>query len=102
MGVQGYEVCNVGQVGADRLDRRHVVGRDAHDLRAAVPEQVAEIILRQPEVQRHEHRPQLRHGVERLELCVCIGRDVGHAVALPHAQTCRTDDQRSHLSKNWP
>jgi hypothetical protein len=44
-------------------------------------DQVFEVVGNQPEVERHEHRTQLRHGIERLELRVGIRRDVGDAVA---------------------
>src|SRR5205814_2525365 len=34
----------------------------------------------------HEHRADLRHGVERLELRVRVRRDVHDAIALPDAE----------------
>ena len=40
----------------------------------------------EPVVDRHQHRADLRHGVERLELRVRVRRDVRHPVAWLHAE----------------
>ncbi len=77
---------DVLQIGANRVDRRKVIGAGAHHLRAAVLNQVTEVVRDQPEIDRHEHRADLRHGVERLELRVRVRRDVGDAIALPDAK----------------
>ena len=77
---------NVFQIRANRIDRGDVIGAGAHHLRAAVLNQVAEIVGDQPEVDRHEHGADLRNRVERLELRVRVGRDVGDAIALLDAE----------------
>ncbi len=74
------------EVVTNRIDRRDVIGAGAHHLRAAVLNQVAEVVGDQPEVDRHEHGADLRNGVERLELRVRVGRDVGDAIALLDAE----------------
>ena len=58
----------------------------ADDFRAAVVDDVVEIVGDQAIVDRHQHRADLRHGVVRFQLRVRVRRDVGDAVALPHAQ----------------
>ena len=68
------------------VDRLQVVGMRADHLRAAVPDDVGDLVRGEPEVDGNEHRPDLRHGVERLELRVRVRRDVGHAVAPGHAE----------------
>ena len=77
------------------VDRREVIGAGAHHLRAAVLNQVAEVVGDEPEVERHQHRADLRHRVERLELRVGVRRDVGDAIALLDAQRCSAEDHRS-------
>ena len=59
---------------------------DADDAGAAVVDDVGEVVGDEAVVDRHEHRAELRHGVERFELRVGVGRDVGDAIALAHAQ----------------
>ena len=70
------------QLAADTVDSLEVVLVRAHDACAAVVDDVGEIVRRQAEVDRHEHGPDLRDGVERLELRMRIRRDVDDAVAL--------------------
>ena len=60
----------------------------ADDLRAAVRDQEAEVAGNQAVVDRHQHRADLRDGVERLELGVRVWRDIGHPVALPDPKRC--------------
>ena len=69
-----------------RVHGRQIVGVGADHGGAAVVDQVLELLGGQPEVDRHQHRADLRHGVERLELRVGVGRDVGDAVALDDAE----------------
>jgi hypothetical protein len=59
----------------------------ADDPRAAVVQDVGEVIGCQPEVDRHQDRPELRHGVERLELRMGIGRDIRHPISLADPQS---------------
>src|SRR5262245_7280365 len=49
-------------------------------------EDVLEVGPDEPEVDRHEHCPDLRHGVERLEMSVRVRRDVRDAIATPDAE----------------
>src|SRR5579859_7737140 len=58
----------------------------AHDLRTAVRNQVAEVVGDQSIIERHEHGADLRYRVERLELRVDVGGDVGDAIAFPDAR----------------
>ena len=53
----------------------------ANDPRAAVVDDICEVFGGQPVVDRHQHRADLRHGVERFELSVRVRRDIGHPVA---------------------
>ena len=95
------EVLDVGNLVADAVDGVQVVGVRAHDPRAAVVDDVREVVGDQAVVDRHEHRADLRHGVERLELRVGVRRDVRDAIALPTPSRCSAADQRSQRSKNW-
>ncbi len=54
--------------------------------RAAVIDDVFEVVGGEPEIDRHQHRADLRHGVERFEVPVRVGRDVGDAIAAPDAK----------------
>ena len=47
---------------------------------------VREVIRRQPVIQRHQHRSDLGHGVKRLELRVCIRRDIDDTVSRLHTE----------------
>ena len=70
-----------GSSRADRIDGVEIVAVDAKHARAAVVDDVDEIVGGQPIVDRNEHRADLRHGVERLKLRMRVGRDIGDAVA---------------------
>ena len=54
---------------------------DAKHARAAVVDDIGEIVGGQTIVDGNEHGADLRHGIERLELRMGIGRDIGDAVA---------------------
>src|SRR5438046_1118733 len=58
----------------------------AEDPRAAMINEIDELFGRQPEIDWHQHRADLRHRVKRLELRVRVGRDVRDPVALTDAQ----------------
>jgi hypothetical protein len=60
--------------------------RRADDRRAAVRDDVREVVSGQPVVDGDEDRSDLRHSVERLELGMRVRRDVSDAVAGLHAQ----------------
>ena len=83
---QGHPVPDVATRVADRLDRLEVVGVGTDNRRPAVPDDVFDLAWLEPEVDRNQHRSNLWHGIERLELRVGIRREVGDAVALPHPQ----------------
>ena len=68
------------------VDRLEIVGVRTDDLRAAVPDDVGDLVRGQAEVDGDEDGADLRNRVERLELRVRIRRDVGHAVALRDAE----------------
>ncbi len=80
------EVLNRRKLGADSVDRCQTFGGHAHDLRAAVRDDVREIVGGEPVVDRHQDGPNLRHRIEGLELRVDVRRDVRHTVARRHAQ----------------
>ena len=71
-----------GQGRPDPIDRVEVVG--VRRRRTVAPQWLmmyCEVVRRQPVVDRHEHRADLRNGVERLELRVRVRRDVRDAIA---------------------
>ena len=78
--VERDKMPDARQVGADRVDGVLIIGMRADDGRAAVGDQVAEIVRDQPIVERHQHGANLRDGIERLELRVRIRRDVGDPI----------------------
>ena len=78
-------MLDAAELVADAVDGVEVIGVDAQDLGARVRGDVDEVVGGQAVVDRHEHRADLRHGVERLELLVRVRRDVGDTVALLHA-----------------
>ena len=79
-------MVHAGHAGADAVDRLEIIAVGAHDAGAAVLEEVSEVVGREAIVEWHEHRADLRHRVERFELCLSVGRDVGDAIALTHTQ----------------
>jgi hypothetical protein len=54
----------------------------ADNLRAAVVDEIDEVGGGQTIVDRDQHRANLRHRIERFQLGVSVGRDVGDAIAL--------------------
>src|SRR5699024_7469389 len=69
----------------DPVDDVELVGVHAQHLGAGVVDDVDEVVGGQPEVHRDQDRAELRHGVEGLQLRVCVGGDVGDTVALHDA-----------------
>ena len=61
---------------------------------------VGEVVGGEPVVDRHEHRADLRHGVERLELRVRVRRDVATRSPCRTPSPWSAADQRSQRSKN--
>src|SRR5206468_5435443 len=80
------EVPDARQLRADAINGLEIILVRADDARAAMVDDVGEIVGRQAEVDRHEHGPDLRNRVERLQLRVRVGRDVDDPVALPDAE----------------
>ena len=80
--VERHKVRHTSQMLADSVHRVEIVAVCAHDGRAAVLDEIAELVGHQTIVDRHEHCPDLRYRVERCELRVSVRRDVGYAVAL--------------------
>src|ERR1041385_6482380 len=62
----------------------------ADDLRAAVINQISEVVRGQTIIDRHQHGANLRHCIKRFELRVSIRRDVSHAISLPNAEFQQT------------
>src|SRR3569833_4174515 len=71
----------------DRVHRVYEIGMHAHDLRAAVREEVHEIFRRQPVVERHDDRADLRDGVVLLEMLVRVECDGGDTIAQADAKS---------------
>ena len=82
---QHDELLDAAQLIAHALYRLHVVGMDAQNFGAGVRRDVDEILGREPVVDGHQHRADLRHRIERFELLACVGRDIGDTIALPDA-----------------
>ena len=83
---QADEVLDAAKLIAHPFDRIHIIRVHTQHLRPRVRGDVDEVIRRQPVVDRHQDRTDLRHRIERLELLVSVGSDVGHAVAPAHTQ----------------
>ncbi len=83
-----------------RVHGVEVVGVGHDDTRAAVVEDVGEVVGGQPVVDGHEHRADLRDGVEGFELGVGVGGDGGDAVPLATPICCSAAEARSQRSKN--
>ena len=75
------EMRHRGKVGADTIDRLQIVTVRAHDGRAGVIDDVAEIVRREPIVDRHDDGADLRHAVERFEHRMGVRRDIRDARA---------------------
>jgi hypothetical protein len=82
-------MADIVELGPDAVHGRHIVRVHADDARAAVIDDVGEVGRGEPEIDRHEHRPDLRNGVERFELLMGVGCDVGDTVARPDAETLK-------------
>ena len=83
---EGDEVLHVGHLRADAVHGVEVVGMHADHARAAVLENIGEVVRGEAEVDGHDHGADLRHRVEGLQMRVGVRRDGGHAVARLHAQ----------------
>ena len=85
--VEGDEVPNIFQV------RARIASIGARSTGGATPrcpavgDQIAEIVGGQAEVDWHQHRADLRHRVEGLELRVRVGCDISDAIALLDTET---------------
>jgi hypothetical protein len=88
-GSERDEMADIVELGPDAVHGRHIVRVHADDARAAVIDDVGEVGRGEPEIDRHEHRPDLRNGVERFELLMGVGCDVGDTVARPDAETLK-------------
>ena len=58
----------------------------AYQPRAAMIDQINEIVRDQAVIQRHEHGANLRHRVKRFKLRVCVRREISDAIALPNSE----------------
>src|SRR5438552_13281792 len=58
----------------------------ANDTGAAVIDQVKKVLCGQAKVQWHQDSAQLRHGVERLQLRMSIGREIGDTIARANSE----------------
>ena len=83
---QRDEVLDVRHLPPDAIHRLEIIRVRAHHARAAVVDDVGEVVGGQAVVDRHDDRADLRHGIEGFELRVRVRRDVGHAIALAHAE----------------
>ena len=90
------ELLDAGQVAADAVDALQIVRVRAHHLRAAVRDEIAEVVGDQAEIERHQHRANLRHGVEGLQMGVRIRADVGDPV--PFRDTDRLKPRRPPIA----
>ena len=79
--VSATKCSTLGKLGANAVDGLEIIAVCANDARAAVIDEVNEIVRGQAIVNRHQHRADLRHGIERFELRVGVRRDIGDAVA---------------------
>ena len=84
--VERDEVFDRLQLRAKAVEQVEVVAVGAQNSRPAVVQDVDEVIGSQPEVHRHKDGAELRHRVERFELCVRIRRDIRDAIAFTRAQ----------------
>ena len=58
----------------------------ADDPRAAMIDQISEIVRGQTVIQGHQHRANLRHRVKGLKLSVRVRRQISDAIALPNSE----------------
>src|SRR5437588_7385658 len=72
--------------GTNAIDCAEIIAVCAKHARAAVIDEINEIVRGQAKIQWHQHRAQLRHGVERLQLRMSIGREIGNAIARANAE----------------
>jgi len=80
--LQRDEVPDAGDVAADAVDGVEIVGVHADNGGARVADDVREVPGGQAVVDGDEHRAELGNRVERLELGMRVGRDVGDPIAL--------------------
>ena len=83
---QRHEVLDARQSVSNAVDGLDVVGVSADDLRAAVVDDVLEVIREQPIIDRHQYRADLRDRIIRLQMGVRVRGDVGHPIALSDSE----------------
>src|SRR5712692_9361607 len=83
---EGNEVFDTRKLRSNAIDRRQIISVRTDDTRAAVIDEVNEIVCYQTVIQRHQHRADLRRRVKRFELRVRVWREVSHAVTLANAE----------------
>src|SRR3989440_9076912 len=71
---------------ANALHAAEVLLCGADDGCSGMVDDVSKVVSRESIVDRHEDRAYLRHGVERFQLLMDVGRDVGDAIARGDAQ----------------
>ena len=91
-GVERPEIF--GHQVADGIDSIEVIFMHAHDLSAAVVEDVSEVGGGQAVIDRHNHRTDLRHGVEGFEVRMGVRRDGRDSISRLDAELARAHLER--------
>src|SRR5579883_96081 len=68
------------------LNDIQVVAVNANNLRSTMLDDIGKITGDETVVDRYEHSPYLRYRVKRFKLGMCIGSNIGNAIALTDAQ----------------
>ncbi len=76
-----------GQLRPNAIDGFEIVFVGADDGRTRMTDDVGEVVDAEAIVDRHQHRADLRDGIERFKLCVGVRRDVGDTVARSDAES---------------
>lgn len=81
-----HEMLHPGHLLTNRIHRIEVIRMHTDNAGAAVVQDVGEVGCREAEIDRYNHRPNLRHSVEGLQMRVRVWRDGGNALSSLHPE----------------
>jgi hypothetical protein len=86
LGAEHDDVADAAERRRELLERRELIRIDEDHAVVGVPDDVREILEREPDVQRVEHAPGARHGEVALEVPVVVPRERRDPLPAIHAE----------------